>query len=172
MERKFFEPLVSGATRLRNCAYSLHDYSSMGSPSGGAFVGSDEQKAKLERQFLRKAEFMHAHKVVAWNGAFGPVYEVPRAEGVNAQRYGLPGEQLGIYERYGVHWSIWLYKDIGLQEMVRVDPESRYLRTIEPFLEKKRVAQLDAWGSYSSKRVEDVLKPFVVSYCFYTSRVD
>jgi hypothetical protein len=149
MEWKFFEPLVSGPTRLRNCAYSLHDYSSMGFPSGEAFVGSDEQKAKLGREFLRKAEFMHAHKVVAWNGRFGPVYEDPRvvgrerAEGVNAQRYGLLGEQLGIYERYGVSWSIWLYKDIGLQGMVRVDPESRYLRTIKPFLEKKRVTQLD-----------------------------
>jgi hypothetical protein len=178
MEWKFFEPLVSGPTRLRNCAYSLHDYSSLGFPSGEAFVWSDELRAKLERQFLRKTEFMHIHKVVAWNGEFGPVYEDPRvvgrevAEGVNAQRYGLLGEQLGIYERYGFSWSIWLYKDIGLQGMVRVDPESRYLRTIEPFLEKKSVAQRDAWGNYPSKRVEDVLKPFVVSYYFYTFRVD
>ena len=112
MEWKFFEPLVSVATRLRNCAYSPHDYSSMGFPSGEAFVGSDEQKAKLERKFLRKAEFMHAYKVVAWNGEFGPVYEDPRvagrqrAEGVNGQRYGLLGEQLGICERYGISWSI------------------------------------------------------------------
>jgi len=170
MEWKFFEPLVSGPKKLPNCAYSLHDYSSMGFPSGEAFVGSEAQKAKLEKQFLRKAEFMHAHEVVAWNGEFGPVYEDPKvagrekAEEVNRQRYGLLGEQLAIYDKYGISWSIWLYKDIGLQGMVYVDPGSRYLRTIEPFLDKKRVAQLDAWGTYPSKKVEDVLKPFVVSF--------
>jgi Cellulase (glycosyl hydrolase family 5) len=169
MEWKFFEPLVAGPKKLANCAYSLHDYSGMGFPSGEAFVGSEAQKVKLERQFLRKAEFMHEHKVAAWNGEFGPVYEDPRvggrevAEKVNGQRYALLGEQLKIYDKYQISWSIWLYKDIGLQGMVCVDPESRYLKTIEPFLKKKRVAQLDAWGTYHSKKVEDVLKPFVVS---------
>lgn len=90
---------------------------------------------------------MHVNKVPAWNGEFGPVYEDPRYAGreragvVNAQRYGLLGEKLWIYERYGISWNIWLYKDIGLPGMVSVDPESRYLSTIEPVLEKKRVAQ-------------------------------
>ncbi len=172
MEWRFFEPLVAGPARLRNCAFSLHDYSGMGFPSGEPFVGSRAQKEKLERQFLRKVEFMRAHQVAAWNGEFGPVYEDPRvagreaAERVNAQRHNLLGEQLRIYDRYQISWSIWLYKDIGLQGMVCVDPKSRYLKAIEPFLEKKRVAQLDAWGTYPSKKVEDVLKPFVVSLMF------
>lgn len=163
---------MAGPKKLANCAYSLHDYSGMGFPSGEAFVGSGAQKAKLERQFLRKAEFMHEHKVAAWNGEFGPVYEDPRvggrevAEEVNGQRYALLGEQLRIYDKYQISWSIWLYKDIGLQGMVCVDPESRYLKTIGPFLEKKRAAQLDAWGTYPSKKVEDVLKPFVVSLLY------
>lgn len=177
MEWKFFEPLVSGPTKLQNCAFSLHDYSGMGFPSGEPFVGSDEQKVKLEGQFLRKAEFMHENKVAAWNGEFGPVYEDPKvagtekAEVVNGQRYSLLGEQLKIYDKYQISWSIWLYKDIGLQGMVCVDPASRYMKTIEPFLEKKRVAQLDAWGTYPSKKVEDVLKPFVVSFKFMLLRL-
>jgi hypothetical protein len=175
MEWKFFERLVEGPTKLRNCAFSLHYYSSMGFPSGEPFVGSEEQKMKLERQFLRKAEFMHKYKVAAWNGEFGPVYENPkyseRAEVVNKQRFGLLGEQLGIYHKFEISWSIWLYKDIGLQGMVYLDPEERYMRTIEKFLEKKRVAQLDAWGTYPSKKVADVLNPFVVSSSFRYSKV-
>lgn len=168
MEWRFFEPLVDGPSKLENCAFSLHDYSGMGFPSGERYVGTDEQKAKLERQFLRKADFMHKHKVAAWNGEFGPVYENPAhsndADTVNTQRYNLLGQQLKIYDKFEISWSIWLYKDIGLQGMVHTDPESKWMKTIEPFLKKKHIAQLDAWGTYPSKKVADVLDPFVVGH--------
>lgn len=68
-------------------------------------------------------------------------------------------EQLGIYDKYKIHWSIWLYKDIGVQGMVHVNPQSKWMETIAPFLEKKRALQLDAWGRYPSKQVEDVINP-------------
>jgi aryl-phospho-beta-D-glucosidase BglC (GH1 family) len=169
MEWKFFEPLVQGPKKLENCAFSLHDYASYGFPSGEPYVGNEDQNQKLEKQFLRKASFMHENKVAAWNGEFGPVYENPRysshgerSEEINQQRYNLLGQQLRIYDKFEISWSIWLYKDIGLQGMVYLDPESRYMKTIQKFLEKKHVAQLDAWGTYPSKKVADVLDPFVV----------
>lgn len=40
----------------------------MGFPKGEKFVGSPEQKSKLERQFQRKAEFMYKFKTPIWNG--------------------------------------------------------------------------------------------------------
>ena len=149
---------------LANCAYALHDYTMMGFPTGERFKGTSEQKAKLERQFLRKAEFQHRTKTVAWNGEFGPVYADPRkdedADEINQERYNLLGAQLEIYDKYQIPWSIWLYKDIGKQGMVYTNPDSLWNKTIQPFLEKKRRLQLDAWGHYASKEVEAVLNPF------------
>lgn len=164
MEWKDFSPLVSGASRLPNCVLALHDYSAMGFPSGETYVGSDEQKAKLERQFVRKADFMLGHKVPAWNGEFGPVYEdrmETESEAANRARCELLGEQLKIYDKYAISWSIWLYKDIGLQGMVYTDPASKWNGTIKGFLEKKRNCKLDAWGTQPSEEVEALMKPLV-----------
>jgi len=159
MEWKDFSP------DLPNCVYALHDYTMMGFPTGERYRGTPEQKTKLERQFLRKAMFQHTNSVPAWNGEFGPVYANPllddNAEEINAERYNLLGAQLEIYDKYQIPWSIWLYKDIGVQGMVYTSPDSFWMTTIKPFLEKKRALQLDAWGKYPSKQVADVIDPLV-----------
>lgn len=80
---------------------------------------------------------------------------------VNEARYNVLAEQLSIYDKYQIHWSIWLYKDVGVQGMVHLNPESKWMKTISPFLEKKRALQLDAWGRYPSKQVEDLIYPLV-----------
>ena len=135
----------------------------MGFPKGEQFTGAEEQKTKLERQFTRKAEIMYKLGTPIWNGEFGPVYANPDLdkdhEEVNVKRYNLLDAQLGVYDKYQIHWSIWLYKDIGVQGMVHTDPNSKWMKTIAPFLEKKRALQLDAWGRYPSKQVEDVIYP-------------
>ncbi|KAL1964391.1 hypothetical protein VTN77DRAFT_6949 [Rasamsonia byssochlamydoides] len=150
---------------LPNCVYALHDYSGMGFPTGARYKGTAEQKEALERQYLRKAAFMLEHGTPIWNGEFGPVYADPRrdpdAETINQERYNLLGEQLRIYDKYQIHWSIWLYKDIGLQGMIHTNPESKWNRTIQPFLEKKQRLRLDAWGTRPSAEVDAVLKPLV-----------
>lgn len=159
MEWKYFEK------PLPNCVYALHDYSTMGFPKGDQYLGTDEQNTTLERQFTRKAEIMYRFGTPIWNGEFGPVYANSRldadADEINAKRYALLGQQLTIYDKYQIHWSIWIYKDIGVQGMVHVDPDSKWMKTIAPFLEKKRALQLDAWGRYPSKQVEEVINPLV-----------
>ncbi|KAE8451775.1 hypothetical protein EG329_003232 [Mollisiaceae sp. DMI_Dod_QoI] len=156
-EWKFFDHV------LPNSAYSLHDYSQMGFPTGDRFKGTQDQLSKIEQQFLRKASFMQERKVVAWNGEFGPVYSDPRmdsdAEEVNQERYNLLGAQLAIYDKYQIPWAIWLYKDIGVQGMVYTDPDGFWNKTIQPFLEKKKKYQLDCWGKYPSKEIEDLFAP-------------
>jgi len=86
----------------------------MGFPKGEVYVGSEDQKERLEKQYLRKAEFMLKHKAPIWNGEFGPVYADPALDEdhaeVNAAREKLLGQQLAIYDKYQIHWSIWLYK--------------------------------------------------------------
>jgi hypothetical protein len=137
----------------------------MGFPRGDTYTGTDSQKAKLEQQFLRKAEFMHKHQTPIWNGEFGPVYAIQGLDAdyevVNEARYNVLAQQLRIYDKYKIHWSIWLYKDIGVQGMVHVSPQSKWLRTIAPFQERKRALQLDAWGRYPSEQVEAVIYPLV-----------
>lgn len=148
---------------LPNSVYSLHDYSQMGFPTGDRFKGTEDQLQKIEQQFLRKASFMQERKVVAWNGEFGPVYSDPRvdadAEEINQERYNLLGAQLAVYDKYQIPWSIWLYKDIGVQGMVYTDPESLWNKTIQPFLEKKKKYQLDSWGKYPSEELEALFAP-------------
>ncbi|KAK4631753.1 Beta-xylosidase [Fulvia fulva] len=150
---------------LPNTVYGLHDYSMMGFPKGNKYEGTSEQKQQLESQFLRKAEFMSHHSTPIWNGEFGPVYANPQLdaghEEVNAARIDLLDQQLTNYDKYRIHWSIWLYKDVGLQGMIHTDPASKWMKTISPFLVKKRFLQLDAWGRYPSKQVEDVINPLV-----------
>ena len=159
MEWRYFDHI------LPNCVYALHDYTMMGFPKGEQYKGTAEQKSKLESQFLRKAEFMDKHKTPIWNGEFGPVYANPLLdadhETVNAARFNVLDQQLSVYDKYKIHWSIWLYKDIGVQGMVHLDLKSKYMKTIASFLEKKRALQLDAWGRYPSKQVEDVINPLV-----------
>ncbi|KAL8369493.1 hypothetical protein RB595_000016 [Gaeumannomyces hyphopodioides] len=152
---------------LPNTVYSCHDYSLFGFPLPEQYEGTDEQKRKLRESFARKVEFMKKAGVPVWNGEFGPVYQDRRtdanAEATNRKRIALLKEQLQVYREYGdVSWSIWLYKDIGYQGMVYVDPESPYMRLIRPFVEKKQRLGLDFWGVADKSGVDsEVYAPFV-----------
>jgi hypothetical protein len=153
---------------LPNCVYALHDYSMMGFPTGRPFTGTDEQRNILARQFARKSEFHRKMKTPIWNGEFGPVYANPAwdggveaAEAINQARYELLGEQLKIYDKAAISWSIWLYKDIGLQGMVHASPTSPWNVLIKEWLEKKKRLQIDSWGKYPSAEVDAWMKPLL-----------
>lgn len=137
----------------------------MGFPTGQRYKGTTEQKESLERGYLRKAEFMRQHGTPIWNGEFGPVYADPQsdadADGINQDRYNLLGDQLKIYDKYQIHWSIWLYKDIGLQGMIRTNPASKWNTTIKPMLDKKNACWLDSWGRRPAEGPETALRPLV-----------
>ncbi|RXG50447.1 hypothetical protein VDGE_04824 [Verticillium dahliae] len=150
-----------------NTVYSCHDHSMMGFPLPEQYEGTEDQKSKLRSSFNRKVEFMRQAGVPIWNGEFGPVYQNPRidpdAAVTNAKRFALLKEQLSFYrECGGVSWSIWLYKDIGYQGMVYLDPESPCMRLIQPFVEKKQKLGLDFWGVVDKSGVDgDVYGPFI-----------
>jgi endoglucanase len=52
---------------------------------------------------------------------------------------------IDIIETYGHHWSIWTYKDIGMMGAVLVDPESEWMRRIEPVRTIKTRLRSDSW---------------------------
>jgi hypothetical protein len=98
-----------------------------------------------------------------WNGEFGPVYASPDEEGyerINQQRYNLLGKQLSIYKEDQIHWSIWLYKDIGFQGMVYTNPDSAYMKLLKPFLDKKKRLGVDPWGR-DDTNVKQIWEPIL-----------
>ncbi|KAK9452709.1 glycoside hydrolase family 5 protein [Dipodascopsis uninucleata] len=152
---KFGEPLP-------NIVYSIHDYSKFGFP-GFDYVGSNDQKAQLVRQYNRKVKEANAHTVPIWNGEFGPVYESEDGENaveankINVKRYNVLREQLKIYKENNVSWSIWVYKDIGLQGLVYVSPETPWMTRFSDFVSKKRRLGADFWGANPDKSMESAL---------------
>lgn len=149
---------------LPNTVYALHDYAQAGFHLSPPYEGTEDEDKALERQFCRKAEAMYRLGTPIYNGEFGPVYAGPEQEGyekLNERKYALLEAQMGIYDRYGAHWSVWLYKDIGLQGMTYLDPNSKYMRTIAPFQKRKRELMLDAWGRMPSEQVQRVIAPLV-----------
>lgn len=81
-------------------------------------------------------------------------------EKINQQRYNLLGKQLSIYKKDQIHWSIWLYKDIGFQGMVYTNPDSAYMRLLKPFLDKKKRIGLDPWGR-DDTHVKHIWEPVI-----------
>ncbi len=80
-----------------------------------------------------------------WNGEFGPVYAPTSStdsKSINKARYHLLKDQLEIYKKYDASFSIWLFKDVGLQGMTYVGEDTAYMKLFGGFIEKKKVGGL------------------------------
>jgi len=145
---------------LPNTVYTAHDYALPGFVDGGPYPGVSRgeyvDRDRVEETFLQRTAYMRETGTPIWVGEFGPVYTGDPAR--DEQRYQLLQDQLEIYDRYDASWALWTYKDIGLQGVVTVDPESDYLRRIAPVLEKKARLGVDSWGSTDSG-IRDILEP-------------
>jgi len=136
-----------------NTAYSIHDYSTFGFPAAPEqYVGNEQQLHRLQRSYEKKREWMDQRGLCVWNGEWGPVYarkqyEGEAAEEINKVRYQVLKDQLQIYNKDRLSWSIWLYKDIGFQGMVYLDLETPYMTLFKSFLAKKHRLAVDAWGA-------------------------
>ncbi|PIL34286.1 hypothetical protein GSI_03061 [Ganoderma sinense ZZ0214-1] len=147
-----------------NVAYSIHDYSVFGFPSAPErYVGSEAQKHRVRRSYEKKRQWMDERGLCVWNGEWGPVYarkeyEGELTDGINEERYLVLKDQLDIYNKDRLSWSIWLYKDIGFQGMVYVSRETPYMTLFKDFLAKKHRLAIDAWGADDSQ-VRHVYEP-------------
>jgi hypothetical protein len=147
---------------LPNSVYSIHDYSNYGFPDGERYKATPEQVAKMNRSFERKCEYQKGINGPIWNGEFGPVYanpsDGPEWETINSERYHVLKDQLTIYSKARISWSIWLYKDIGFQGMVHTDPTGAYMTRFADFLAKKKRLCADEWGA-DTKAVKHIFDP-------------
>jgi aryl-phospho-beta-D-glucosidase BglC (GH1 family) len=145
---------------LPNVVYSLHNYAAPGFIQGGPYPGVTRgeyiDQAVLREKFQRASRYMREAQTPIWVGEFGPVYSGdPQAD---AMRYRLLRDQLAMYEEIQASWSLWTYKDIGLQGIVSLSPESRWMRLIQPILAKKTLLGVDSWGGVDT-HVRHILDP-------------
>jgi endoglucanase len=145
---------------LPNCVYTAHDYALPGFFDGGGYPGITRgqyvDRAVVESTFLARTEYMRRTGTPIWIGEFGPVFVGDPVR--DAERYQLLRDQLELYQQHAAGWSLWTYKDIGLQGLVHLPSDAPYLRRIAPVLAKKARLGVDAWGSVDTG-VRHILDP-------------
>ena len=148
------------ADPLPNTVYTAHDYALPGFVDGGPYPGRSRGRyvdaEVVEETFLARTRYMRETGTPIWIGEFGPVYT--GEEDRDEQRYRLLADQLDVYRRHAASWSIWTYKDVGLQGLVYVPESSEYRRRIQPVLDKKARLGADSWGSLDGG-VRHILDP-------------
>ncbi|KAJ7213856.1 glycoside hydrolase family 5 protein [Mycena pura] len=148
-----------------NTAYSIHDYSPFGFPGAQQYVGNAEQRERMQRTYERKREWLDERGLCVWNGEWGPVYARQQYDGetteeINRVRLHVLKDQLDMYNKDRLSWSIWLYKDIGFQGMVHVSTSTPYMTLLRSFLAKKHRLAADKWGADDSA-VKHVYAPLI-----------
>ncbi|MGA5757231.1 glycoside hydrolase family 5 protein [Nonomuraea bangladeshensis] len=141
-----------------NTVFVMHDYALAGFAHGGPYPGHTRgewcDQDELERTFAKRSRFQRETGTPLWVGEFGPVYTGDPEK--DAQRYQILRDQLAIYDAEGAGWSLWTYKDVGLQGLVHA--AGPYLDRFGGFLDKKRRLGADRWGS-TMEEGSDVLGP-------------
>ena len=138
---------------LPNTVYVVHQYPAPGwyegepypGPTGGIVWDSD----RVEAEFLELSAFMRDCQLPLWVGEFGPIYRGEQLQ--DRGRAQLLRDQLDTYERHNAGWSLWTYKDIGIQGMVSAAPDSPWITRLAPLLEQKRSLGADRWGVGSGR---------------------
>ena len=143
-----------------NVVYTNHDYAGPGFISGGPYPGETGGRyydsKVVEADFLEKSRFMIDNGLPIWVGEFGPVYTGDAQK--DEMRYQLLKDQLAVYDKHGVSWCIWLYRDLGLQALVYQPETTAWMRRIEPMLEKKQRLGADSWGGVETG-IREVVEP-------------
>ncbi|MFC7715269.1 glycoside hydrolase family 5 protein [Nonomuraea recticatena] len=139
-----------------NTVFVCHDYALAGFAHGGPYPGMTRgewcDREQLERAFDRRTTFQRQTGTPLWVGEFGPVYTGDPV--VDEQRYQILRDQLEIYDAHGAGWSLWTYKDVGLQGLVCAS--GPYGERFGAFMDKKRRLGADRWGSTMEESADEL----------------
>jgi endoglucanase len=158
---------------FENTVYAVHQYPEPGAADGGPYPGPTAGRyfdaEVVAADFLRMAEYMRSHGVPVWVGEFGPVYGAGAER--DAQRRQLLADQIAVYTAAGAGWSLWTYKDIGVQGLVATVPESDWMHVTEQVRAKKARLAADHWGT-TTDGMRDVLDPLLARFTREFPRFD
>jgi endoglucanase len=146
---------------LPNAVYAIHQYPAPGAADGGPYPGETANRNTIAAEFQTLTAYTREHDVPAWVGEFGPVYGA--GERRDAQRRQLLADQIAIYEAAGAGWSLWTYKDIGVQGLVTVRKDAPYLTRTAEARAKKAAVAADSWGM-TTDGMRDVLDPLLARF--------
>jgi endoglucanase len=143
-----------------NTVFACHDYALAGMSYGGPYPGHTHgvwcDRDALEEKFLQRTAYMRETGTPIWVGEFGPVYTGDPAR--DEQRYQILSDQLDIYDEHDAGWSIWTYKDVGLQGLVHIAPDTAYAERFGTLIDKKARLGVDSWGS-TDQEAPTVMEP-------------
>ncbi|MDQ1290182.1 MAG: endoglucanase [Actinomycetota bacterium] len=132
-----------------NTVYVCHDYAAIGLGGGGTYPGECEgvhvDLERLRTKYRERTELCEQTDSPVWVGEFGPLYTGDPA--LDATRRQLLTDQLGIYRQNDASWSVWHYKDLGMQGAVIVRPDTAYRLRFDDFVAKKTRLCADQWGN-------------------------
>jgi hypothetical protein len=135
-----------------NAIYACHDYA----VAGMAFGDGRAVPEQLEAKFRERTAYQRETGTPVWVGEFGPVYTgVPE---LDEARLEVLDAQLSLYARYGAGWSLWTYKDVGLQGLVYASPDSPYMERFGEFIARKTRLGIDSWGS-TDRELPELIEP-------------
>ncbi|MFO7171805.1 MAG: glycoside hydrolase family 5 protein [Bacillota bacterium] len=141
-----------------NLVYSSHNYTlptHRARTYPGQVAGVYADRAYMERVFLETNRWILERQLPSWVGEFGALFDGPVHEptGADLARLRALRDQLAIFNEYEQHWTIWTYKDVGVQGLRVCRADSEYMRRIRPILEAKGRLGLDAWTSRDGGRL-------------------
>jgi hypothetical protein len=123
-----------------NTVYTLHDY-----VAAGLGRSTEYSKDIALAKFLERSEFARSTGTPILVGEFAPIYTGD--ESVDADRRQMLADQLDIYRDHDASWTAWTYKDVGVQGLLTVRPDSPYLKHFGDFVAKKKRLAADQWGT-------------------------
>jgi endoglucanase len=153
---------------LPNVVYTLHNYAVPGFIDGGDYPGISRgefyDQSILRSNFQKTCQYMLENRTPIWVGEFGPVYTGDPTK--DAMRYQILKDQLAFYKDLEASWCLWTYKDLGLQGVVSLHPETKWVRKIQPVLDKKTMLGVDSWGG-SDLNVRHIMEPIEQTFAEY-----
>ncbi len=135
-----------------NLVYSSHNYTiaTHRARKYPGYVGNVYvDKNWMEKIFLERNSWILERKRPSWVGEFGALFDGPIDTPTNADKARLMAlkDQLEVFNKYEQHWTIWTYKDVGVQGLIVPKEDCEYLKRIKPILKLKEKLGLDSWTS-------------------------
>ena len=138
-----------GEPFAENLVYSSHNYICSGFGPGaypGEFKSHRVDRAHQNGYWDRNkqvenfknhqgTQYAEKYNVPLWVGEFGARFN-GRADEIPYRMQAMD-DQIDVMEAFGVHWTSWTYKDVGVMGWVTLDPESAYMKRIAPIQKMK-----------------------------------